>query len=80
MAAKIRLRRVGKRNQPSYRIVVVDSRKDGRGDYLELLGNYNNRIQPKILEVNAERAKYWIGVGAQPSDTVKSLFKQKGIL
>ncbi|PIP15446.1 MAG: 30S ribosomal protein S16 [bacterium (Candidatus Ratteibacteria) CG23_combo_of_CG06-09_8_20_14_all_48_7] len=80
MAAKIRLKRVGKKNQPGYRIVVLDGRKDNQGDYLEYLGHYNNRMKPKILEINEERAKYWLKVGAQPSDTVKSLFKQKGIL
>ena len=80
MGAKIRLKRVGKNNQPSYRIVVIDSRKDSRGDCLEFLGHYNNRMKPKILEINEERAKYWLGVGAQPSDTVRSLFKQKGLV
>jgi len=80
MAATIRLKRVGKKNQPGYRIVVIDRRKDSRGDYLESLGNYNNRMRPKVLQINEERAKYWLKVGAQPSDTVKGLFRQKGII
>ncbi len=80
MAVTIRLKRVGRKNQPSYRIVAVDRRKDGRGDYLELLGNYNNRMKPKLLEINEERVRYWLSVGAQPSDTVRSLLKKKGII
>jgi len=80
MAAAIRLKRVGKKHQPSYRIVVLDSRKDAAGDYLEAIGNYNNRAKPKLLEINEERAKYWLKVGARPSDTVRSLLKQKKLL
>lgn len=80
MAARIRLRRVGKKHQPSYRIIVVDSRKDGLGDYIESLGFYNNLNEEKVLTVNEERARYWLGVGAQPSETVKHLFLRKGII
>ncbi|HNQ35170.1 MAG TPA: 30S ribosomal protein S16 [bacterium] len=80
MSTRIRLRRVGKKHQPNFRIVVIDDRKDAKGDYIELLGHYNNRMQPKVLEINEERARYWIKVGAQPSDTVRSLLKQKGLL
>ncbi len=80
MAARIKLRRMGKKHQPTYRIIVVDRRKDGQGDYLESLGHYNNRAQPKVLEINEERARYWLKVGAEPTETVKSLFRQKKIV
>lgn len=80
MAARIRLRRVGKKHQPSYRIIVVDSRKDGLGDYIESLGHYNNLNKEKVLQINEERARYWLGTGALPSETVRSLFRKKGLI
>lgn len=80
MAARIRLRRVGKKHQPAYRIIVVDNRKDGQGDYLESLGYYNNCLPEKVCELNEERARYWLGVGAQPSETVRALLRRRGLV
>jgi small subunit ribosomal protein S16 len=80
MAAKIRLVRKGKRNRPFFRIVAVSKEKDGRGDVLETLGYYDPLPDPAIVEVNEERVLHWFGVGAKPSETVKNLLKQKGIL
>lgn len=76
----IRLRRTGKTKQPSYRLVVADSRSPRDGKFIEIIGHYNPVRQPKVLEVNAERARYWLGVGAQPSDTVVRLLKQVHVL
>ncbi len=77
---KIRLRRTGKTKQPSYRLVVADSRAPRDGKFIEIIGHYNPIRQPKVLEVEAERARYWIGVGAQPSDTVASLLQKVNVL
>lgn len=75
---RIRLRRVGLKKQPSYRIVVVNSRKARDGDYLEHLGNYNPRTRPSTENIEEERALYWLSVGAQPSEAVVSIFKRTG--
>lgn len=77
---KIRLRRTGKTKQPSYRIVVADSRAPRDGKFVEIIGHYSPTRQPKVLEVKDDRARYWIGVGAQMTDTVAYLFKQKQII
>ncbi len=77
---KIRLRRTGKTKQPSYRLVVADSRAPRDGKFIEIIGHYNPIRQPKVLEVEAERARYWIGVGAQPSDTVATLLQKVNVL
>jgi small subunit ribosomal protein S16 len=77
---KIRLRRVGAPKQPSYRIVAADSRAPRDGRFLEILGHYNPRTEPATVEVQEERIRYWISQGAQPSETVARLLKQKGIL
>lgn len=77
---RIRLRRTGKTKHPSYRVVVADSRSPRDGKFIEIIGHYNPVRQPKILEVKADRARYWLSVGAQPSDTVVRLFKQVHIL
>jgi small subunit ribosomal protein S16 len=77
---KIRLRRTGKTKQPSYRLVVADSRAPRDGKFIEIIGHYNPIRQPKVLEVEAERARYWIGVGAQPSGTVASLLQKANVL
>jgi len=77
---KIRLRRTGKTKQPSYRLVVADARSPRDGKFIEIIGHYNPVRQPKVLEVDADRARYWIGVGAQPSDTVVRLLKQVSVL
>lgn len=77
---KIRLRRTGKTKQPSYRLVVADSRAPRDGKFIEIIGHYNPIRQPKVLEVVAERARYWISVGAQPSDTVATLLQKVNVL
>ena len=76
----IRLRRTGKTKQPSYRLVVTDKRSPRDGKFIEIIGHYNPIRQPKELVVKNERARYWLGVGAQPSDTVARLLKQVNVL
>ncbi|WP_322487381.1 30S ribosomal protein S16 [Chloroflexus sp.] len=77
---KIRLRRTGKTKQPSYRIVVADSRSPRNGKFIETIGYYLPTRQPKVLEVNTDRARYWLGVGAQPTEVVVKLFQRRNIL
>jgi small subunit ribosomal protein S16 len=80
MATKIRLVRKGKRNRPFFRIVAVSDEKDGRGDVLEVLGYYDPLPEPPTFEVKEDRVKYWLSVGAKPSQTVESFLKKKGII
>ena len=80
MAVKIRLRRMGAKETPFYRIVVADSRFPRDGRFIEELGYYNPLKDPIELKVNDEKVKNWIKNGAQPTDTVKSLFKKFEIL
>lgn len=80
MAVKIRLRRMGAKKTPFYRIVVADSRFPRDGRFIEELGYYNPLKNPIELKVNDEKVKNWIKNGAQPTDTVKSLFKKFEIL
>ncbi len=77
---KIRLRRTGKTKQPSYRVVVADSRAPRDGKFIEIIGHYNPIRQPKVLEINGDRARYWLGVGAQPTETVTNLLKRVSVL
>ena len=77
---KIRLRRMGAKKSPFYRIVVADSRYPRDGRFIEQLGTYNPLAEPAEVKVGAERAQAWIKNGAQPTDTVKRLLKQAGIL
>ena len=77
---KIRLTRVGKKNSPSYRIVVAESKFAVQRKFIEIIGNYNPTLQPKTLVMNKERADFWMGRGAQPSDTVRNLMCDLGIL
>jgi len=77
---KLRLKRMGTIDKPFYRIVAVDSRKKRDGKYLESLGYYDPKTEPLTLKVNAERTLYWLGVGAQPSDTVRSLLRKAGLM
>jgi small subunit ribosomal protein S16 len=77
---KIRLRRVGRKNAPFYRILVADSQSPRDGKFIEIIGQYAPRKSEGSLEVNEERANYWLGVGAQPTDTVRSLLRRAGIL
>ena len=80
MATKIRLVRKGKRNRPFFRVVAVSDEKDGRGDVLEVLGYYDPLPDPAIFEVKEDRVKYWLSVGAKPSQTVEAFLKKKGII
>lgn len=75
---KIRLTRVGSKKQPSYRIVVMDSRTARDGKYIEILGYYNPRTQPSTEVVDEERALYWLSVGAQTTEAVDSIFNRLG--
>ncbi|RKY83279.1 30S ribosomal protein S16 [candidate division KSB1 bacterium] len=79
MAVKIRLKRMGKKKRPFYRIVVSDSRSPRDGKFIEKIGHYNPITDPREVVINEERAIYWLTRGAIPTDTVKSLFKEKGI-
>ena len=72
---KIRLRRTGARNQPSYRVVVADSRAARDGAFVDHLGHYNPRTEPPTLSIDEEKALKWIRQGAQPTDSVKQLLK-----
>ena len=80
MATKIRLKRMGAKKNPFYRIVVADSRAPRDGRFIDEIGIYNPNTNPATVNNNAEKAQKWIGTGAQPSDTVKSLFKKAGVL
>ena len=80
MAVKLRLRRIGKKKQPIYKVVAADSRSPRDGKFLEAIGLYNPLTDPLTLEIKEDRALYWLNVGAQPTDTVKSLLSQKGII
>ncbi|NMA37849.1 MAG: 30S ribosomal protein S16 [Papillibacter sp.] len=77
---KIRLRRMGAKKNPFYRIVVADSRDPRDGRFIEEIGTYNPLTEPSEIKVNAERALSWIKNGAQPTDTVKTLLKKAGVL
>jgi len=72
----IRLRRVGTTKKPHYRVVVADSRAWRDGRFVEVLGHYDPRQEPVVVKIDSERAQYWIGKGARPSDTVRSLLKK----
>ncbi|MGO2048391.1 MAG: 30S ribosomal protein S16 [Brachybacterium tyrofermentans] len=78
MAVKIRLKRMGKIRAPYYRIVVADSRKKRDGAVLEEIGKYHPTEHPSVIEVESERAQYWLGVGAQPTEQVAALLKITG--
>ncbi len=76
---RIRLRRVGSKGQPSYRIVVADQRSPRDGRFIENIGNFNPRSEPNEIAINAERAQYWLSRGAQPSEAVARLLRNAGI-
>jgi small subunit ribosomal protein S16 len=80
MAVRIRLTRVGATKQPTYRLVVADSRSARDSRAIDTIGHYNPRTDPIELNVDADKAKDWLSKGAQPSDTVARLFRQAGIL
>ncbi|MDO4281544.1 MAG: 30S ribosomal protein S16 [Peptococcaceae bacterium] len=79
MATKIRLRRMGAKKKPFYRIVVADSRAPRDGRCIEEIGYYNPNVNPADIKVDVEAAKKWIANGAKPSDTVRSLLKKAGV-
>lgn len=78
MAVKIRLKRLGKIRAPYYRIIVADSRKKRDGRVIEEIGKYHPTENPSFIEVDSERAQYWLGVGAQPTDQVRAILKLTG--
>jgi small subunit ribosomal protein S16 len=78
VAVKIRLKRMGKIRQPYYRVVVVDSRKKRDGKVIEQIGKYHPKEEPSLIDLASERAQYWLGVGAQPSEAVEALLKVTG--
>ncbi|MBE6605609.1 MAG: 30S ribosomal protein S16 [Ruminococcaceae bacterium] len=80
MAVKIRLRRMGMKKNPFYRVVVADSRYPRDGKFIEEIGTYNPLVDPAEFKIDADKAKTWIKNGAQPTDTVKSLLKKNGII
>ena len=75
---KIRLRRMGKKKQPSYRVVVADSRSPRDGSYIEAVGFYDPMTEPSTIRIDSERALYWLGQGAQPTEQVRNLLKIDG--
>lgn len=76
---RIRLRRMGTRNRPFYRIVAIDQKKARDGEYLESIGYYDPVAQPSVLKVDTEKALKWLNNGAQPTDTVRALLKKAGV-
>ena len=80
MAVKIRLRRLGAKKAPFYRIVVADSRAPRDGRFIEEIGTYNPMTNPSTVTVDAEKAKKWIANGAQPTETVRDLLKKNGVI
>jgi len=80
MAVKLRLRRMGTKKRPYYRIVAADSRAPRDGRFIEIVGHYNPLTNPVELNIDEELAMKWLRVGAQPSDTVRGLLKEKGLM
>lgn len=80
MAVKLRLRRMGKKKQPVYKVVAADSRSPRDGKFIEAIGLYNPKTNPATVDINENRALYWLGVGAQPTDTVKNILTNQGII
>ena len=80
MAVKIRLRRMGAKKAPFYRIVVADGRYPRDGRFIEEIGYYDPTKEPNVVKVDAEKAKTWIQNGAQPTDTVRTILKKQGVL
>jgi len=80
LAVKIRLRRMGAKKNPFYRIVVADTRSPRDGRFIEEIGFYDPKKQPAAMEVQAERAAYWLRQGAQPSQTVRDILRRAGVV
>ena len=77
---KLRLRRTGAKKRPSYRIVAAEHSSPRDGRFIEIIGHYDPLTEPATVKVNAERAQYWLSVGAQPSETVEGLLKRAGVI
>lgn len=77
---KLRLRRLGAKKRPSYRIVATESSSPRDGRFIESIGHYDPLTEPSTLKVNEERARYWLSVGAQPSETVRNLLRRAGVI
>ena len=80
MAVRIRLTRIGKKKQPTYRVIVADQRAPRDGRYIEQIGRYDPRQDPSVVVIDNDRALYWLGQGAQPSDAVRKLLQISGAL
>jgi len=80
MAVRIRLTRLGKKKQPVYRVVIADGRAPRDGRYIEQIGRYDPRHEPSVIEIDNERASYWLARGAQPSDPVRRLLEIAGVV
>lgn len=78
MAVKLRLVRMGKRKQPTYRVVAADSRAPRNGRFLEILGNYDPRAEPSVVNLDNDRALHWLGNGAQPTESVRKILEISG--
>jgi small subunit ribosomal protein S16 len=78
VAVKIRLKRIGKKRAPHYRIVVMDARAKRDGRAIEEIGKYNPKAEPSFIHVESDRAQYWLGVGAQPTEAVQAIFRASG--
>ena len=76
----MRLTRIGSKKRPYYRIVVIEKRKARNGRFLEVVGQYNPLMNPAQIDVNSERAQYWLSKGAEPSETVRSILRKKEIV
>ena len=77
---KLRLRRMGSKKRPSYRIVAAESRFQRDGRFIEVVGTYDPLTDPATVRINEERARHWLSVGAQPSDTVRDIFRRQGLI
>jgi len=77
---KIRLRRMGARGKPTYRVVVIDSQKSRDGAFVEIIGSFNPQTEPESINIKEERALYWLKLGAQPTDTTARLLGKAGIM
>ena len=80
MSVKIRLKRMGMKKKPFYRVVVADVMSPRDGRFIEEIGYYNPMTQPADIKIDVERAKYWLNCGAQPTDTVRVLLKKTGVI
>ncbi|AUS96468.1 30S ribosomal protein S16 [Clostridium thermosuccinogenes] len=80
MAVKIRLKRIGAKKNPFYRVVVADSRYPRDGRFIEEIGTYNPMVEPAEVRIDSEKAKTWLKNGAQPTDTVRALLKKSGVI